>query len=403
MIINKAFKFRIYPSKEQKTLLEQHFGANRFVFNYFLNERKEYYLKNKEDIEAKRVSGNLNYYDNAKALTKLKQQEEYNWLNNLNSQSLQATLKDLETAYKHFFKKKAYFPRFKSKKHNHNSFRIPQNVKIEDNKLVIPKFKEGIKLKKHRDVNGRMVNATISKNVINQYYVSIIVECEVQSLDKLQKAVGIDLGIKDFAICSDGVIYENHKYLSKKEKQLKRQQRKLSKKAKGSQNRSKQKLKVAKIHNTIKNQRIDKLHKISTRLIKENQFICLEDLAVKNLVKNHKLAKSISDVSWSTFTTMLEYKAKWYGREVIKIDRFFPSSKTCNKCGYINQDLTLKVREWTCQECNTKHDRDLNASINILKQGLNKIADGTAVNSLLELPSLEGALNQEAHKSLACE
>ena len=374
-----AYKFRIYPNAEQKILLAKHFGSCRFVWNYFLNQRKEYYINNKEDIEAKRIKGCLNYYDNSKDLTKLKKQDGFQWLNECNAQSLQATLKHLDSSYKMFFRKTHQFPKFKSK-NNKQSFTIPQFFKLENNKIYFPKFKNGIKVKEHKKLDGKFVVATISKNCNNQYYVSIIVEKEVKTLDNLQKAIGIDLGIKDFATCSNGVVYENIKPLKRKMKKLKYLQRQLSKSNKSSGIRKKRQLKLAKYHLKISNIRKDYLHKITNQISNENQIICLEDLAVSNMIKNHKLAQAISDVSWHEFKRQLEYKCKWKGRQLVIIDRFFPSSKMCDVCNTINQNLTLKDREWTCDNCKTTHDRDLLASRNILRQGLN-IAAGMVVKS----------------------
>ena len=374
-----AYKFRIYPNAEQKILLAKHFGSCRFVWNYFLNQRKEYYINNKEDIEAKRIKGCLNYYDNSKDLTKLKKQDGFQWLNECNAQSLQATLKHLDSSYKMFFRKTHQFPKFKNK-NNKQSFTIPQFFKLENNKIYFPKFKNGIKVKEHRKLDGKFVVATISKNCNNQYYVSIIVEKEVKTLDNLQKAIGIDLGIKDFATCSNGVVYENIKPLKRKMKKLKYLQRQLSKSNKSSGIRKKRQLKLAKYHLKISNIRKDYLHKITNQISNENQIICLEDLAVSNMMKNHKLAQAISDVSWHEFKRQLEYKCKWKGRQLVIIDRFFPSSRMCDVCGTINQSLTLKDREWTCDNCETTHDRDLLASRNILRQGLN-IAAGMVVKS----------------------
>jgi len=378
-VINMAYKFRIYPNAEQKILLAKHFGSCRFVWNYFLNQRKEYYINNKEDIEAKRIKGCLNYYDNSKDLTKLKKQDGFQWLNECNAQSLQATLKHLDSSYKMFFRKTHQFPKFKNK-NNKQSFTIPQFFKLENNKIYFPKFKNGIKVKEHRKLDGKFVVATISKNCNNQYYVSIIVEKEVKTLDNLQKAIGIDLGIKDFATCSNGVVYENIKPLKRKMKKLKYLQRQLSKSNKSSGIRKKRQLKLAKYHLKISNIRKDYLHKITNQISNENQIICLEDLAVSNMMKNHKLAQAISDVSWHEFKRQLEYKCKWKGRQLVIIDRFFPSSKMCDVCNTINQNLTLKDREWTCDNCKTTHDRDLLASRNILRQGLN-IAAGMVVKS----------------------
>ena len=374
-----AYKFRIYPNAEQKILLAKHFGSCRFVWNYFLNQRKEYYINNKENIEAKRIKGCLNYYDNSKDLTKLKKQDGFQWLNECNAQSLQATLKHLDSSYKMFFRKTHQFPKFKNK-NNKQSFTIPQFFKLENNKIYFPKFKIGIKVKEHRKLDGKFVVATISKNCNNQYYVSIIVEKEVKTLDNLQKAIGIDLGIKDFATCSNGVVYENIKPLKRKMKKLKYLQRQLSKSNKSSGIRKKRQLKLAKYHLKISNIRKDYLHKITNQISNENQIICLEDLAVSNMMKNHKLAQAISDVSWHEFKRQLEYKCKWKGRQLVIIDRFFPSSRMCDVCNTINQNLTLKDREWTCDNCKTTHDRVLLASRNILRQGLN-IAAGMVVKS----------------------
>ena len=379
MIINYAYKFRLYPTEQQKVLLNKHFGCNRFIWNYFLNERQQYYLNNKEDIEAKRIKGYLNYYDNCAELTKLKKQDNYKWLNEVNSQSMQSTLKYLDIDYKSFFNKKSGFPKFKSK-NSKQSFTIPQHLLIKDNKLYCPKFKDGIKIKQHREINGKFCVATLSKTNTNKYFISIIVEKEVQHMDKVEKVIGLDLGIKDFCVCSDGVVFENKKILSKYEKKLKRQQRIVSRRQKGSKRRELAKLKLAKIHEKIANIRKDYLHDISNKITNENQIICLEDLNVKGMVKNHILAKSINDCSWNEFINQLKYKSKIKGRQIVEIDRFFPSSQVCHCCGFQNTALTLKDREWTCPNCKKHLDRDLNASINILRQGLNKInADAIAV------------------------
>jgi putative transposase len=369
-LIHKSYKYRIYPTKEQESLLSKHFGHCRFVFNRFLNERKEKYLNEKTS---------LNYYDNARTLTELKKDEEFVWLKEVNSQSLQASIRNLDIAYKNFFNKQNKFPRFKSK-YDRQSFKVPQNVLVEESKLVIPKFKEGIKLNLHRKMEGSPLFATISKSTTGKYYVSITCEVEHKPFEKTNKSVGVDTGIKELAILSDGSSYENIKSLKTKLKKLKYEQRQLSKKVKGSNSRLKQKSKLATVHEKVTNIRKDYLHKVSTEIIKNHDVICIEDLAVKNMMKNHKLAQAFSDVSLGAFYSMLEYKANWNDKTVVKIDRFFPSSKTCNVCNYINQDLTLKDREWTCKSCNTVHDRDFNASINIKKQGL-KILSGLGTNS----------------------
>jgi putative transposase len=390
-LIHKSYKFRISPDNEQKILLSKHFGATRFVFNRYLNSRKETYLEEKKS---------LNYYDNANDLTKLKKEEEFVWLKEINSQSLQSSLRNLDTAYNKFFRKQTQFPRFKSK-YDKQSFTIPQSVSIEDGKLCIPKFKKGIQINIHRKIEGKLLFATISKSITGNYYVSITCEVEYRPFEKTNSKVGIDTGIKDLAILSDGKVYENIKTLKTNLKKLKYEQRQLSKKTKGSNSRLRQKSKLARVHEKVTNTRKDYLHKVSTEIIKNHDVICIEDLAVKNMMKNHKLAQAFSDVSLGTFYTMLEYKANWNDKVVVKINRFFPSSKTCNVCNYINQDLTLKDRKWTCLSCNTIHDRDFNASINIKKQGL-KILSGSGTDSDIKqkrskaLP-LGESMTSEAH------
>jgi putative transposase len=369
-IIHKSYKFRIEPTSEQIVLLSKHFGACRFVFNRFLHERKEKYLNEKTS---------LNYYDNARTLTDLKKEEDFDWLKEINSQSLQSSIRNLDSAYKNFFNKQNQFPRFKSK-YDKQSFKIPQNALINEGKLVIPKFKEGIKINLHRKIEGEILFATITKSTTGKYYVSITCEVNYKPFDKTGSKIGIDTGIKDLAILSDGKTYENIKVLKSKLKKLKYQQRQLSKKQKGSNSRQKQKIKLSLVHEKITNIRKDYLHKISTEIVKNHDIISVEDLSVKNMMKNHKLAQSLSDVSLGMFYTMLEYKSKWNDKSFVKIDRFFPSSKTCSNCGWIYQDLNLSIREWTCSSCNEHHDRDLNASKNILKQGIN-ILSGYGIES----------------------
>ena len=363
----KSYKYKLKPSEEQIVLLNKHFGSIRFAYNYFLNERKKEYKTNKNTI---------NYYDNAKSLTELKKQEDYSLLNEINSQSLQYSLKCLEGAYQNFFKFKKGFPNFKSK-HNKNNFSVPQSVKLIDGKLVIPKFKNPIDLILSRSFTGKIKSCSITKTPTNEYFVSILVETTHTPSPKTGKSVGVDLGIKDFVITSDGYKYKNNRYTKTYEKKLKEQRQHLSRKTKGSNRYLKQKLKVATIYKKITNSRLNNLHKVSTQLIKKYDLIVMEDLNIKGMIKNHKLSKQISDVSWSKFIELLTYKAQWNDKEIVKIDRFFPSSKTCNCCGYINQNLKLDMREWNCPSCNTKLDRDLNASINILKEGYKQISSGT--------------------------
>ena len=391
--IFKSFKFRIYPDKEQEILLAKHFGACRFVFNHYLNKRKESYLG--EDKKS------LNYYDNANNLTQFKKDENYIWLKEINSQSLQSSLRNLDTAYGKFFRKQSKFPRFKSK-YDRQSFKIPQFVKLENNELILPKFKGGIKINLHREINGEILFATISKSTTGKYYVSLTCEVQHKPFDKTGSKVGIDTGIKDLAILSDGTTYENIKTLKNNLKKLKYNQRQLSKKVKGSSSRNKQKQKLAIVHEKITNVRKDYLHKVSTEIVKNHDIISVEDLAVKNIMKNHKLAQAMSDVSLGSFYSMLEYKCEWNDKQFVKIGRFFPSSKMCSNCGWINQDLTLSIREWTCPSCDEKHDRDFNASKNILKQGLKIILSGSGIESdikqkQVEALSLDESMKPETH------
>jgi len=391
--IFKSFKFRIYPNKEQEILLAKHFGACRFVFNHYLNKRKETYLEDEKS---------LNYYDNANDLTQLKKNDNYIWLKEINSQSLQSSLRNLDTAYGKFFRKQTKFPRFKSK-YDRQSFKIPQFVKLENNELIIPKFKSGIKINLHREINGEILFATISKSTTGKYYVSITCEVNHKSYDKTGSKIGIDTGIKDLAILSDGTTYENIKSLKTKLKKLKFNQRQLSKKIKGSSSRNKQRKNLAKIHEKITNVRKDYLHKVSTEIVKNHDIISVEDLAVKNIMKNHKLAQAMSDVGLGTFYSMLEYKSGWNDKQFVKIDRFFPSSKMCSNCGWINQDLTLKDREWTCPSCDEKHDRDINASKNILKQGLKIVAESDISKEILSGSGIESDIKQKQVESLSLD
>lgn len=358
---------RLYPNKEQEVLLSKHFGSIRCVYNMFLDRRTRFYLEAKEKQLAKKT---LTYVDMAKELTKIKEQPETEWLNEINSQSLQQALKHLDGAYNRFFKKLAKFPRFKSKK-NKQSFRVPQFVKVELGKIYFPKFKEGIRMDDHRGIVGEINNATITKNKAGQYYACIGVTREISPKMKTNKTVGIDLGLKSLVTCSDGQKFDNIKTTKKYEKLLRIRQKELSRSKKGSNGRNKARLKVGKIQVKIANIRHNHLHQITSKLIRENQTIVCEDLSVKNMMANHCLAKSIGDASWGELVRQLTYKADWYGKKVIKIDRYFPSSKTCSHCGYVNGNLSLNMRDWDCPRCQTHLDRDWNASQNILRQGLN--------------------------------
>jgi putative transposase len=370
MLIKKTYKFKIYPNKKQAELMSKHFGTTRFIWNYFLNKRKESYLKEKKS---------LSFYSNCQTLTVLKKADGLNWLQEINAQSLQASLKDLDTAYGRFFKKQAMFPKFKKKGLCTDSFRCPQNIKIVDGKLQIPKFKP-IKINIHREIEGKILFVTISKTKTDKYFAAITCEVEHTPLPKPDKAIGIDLGIKNLAVCSDGTVFENIKTTKKYAKKLAYTQRQLSKKKKGSNNRSKQRKQVALVHEKIRNVRIDNIHKFTMQTVRNNGIIVTEDLNVSGMIKNHNLAKAIADASWYETIRQLGYKSNWDNRDFVKVDRFFPSSKLCSECGYINQNLTLKDRTWICQKCLTAHDRDFNASQNILRQGL-KLISGCGAQS----------------------
>ena len=370
--MEKAYKFRLYPNTEQKELLAKTFGCARFVYNYYLDRRIKAYQQNKTTMNCNACSADL---------TKLKQEKP--WLKEVDKFALQNALKDLDRAFQNFFReikkgnKNQGFPKLKSKHHYKQSYRTTftnNNIKVEKNRIKLPKL-GWVDMIQHRDIQGRIVNCTITKTCSDEYYVSICcTDVVIDKYESTENSIGIDLGLKEFITTSDGEVIENPKYLLKLEKKLKREQRKLSKKQKGSKNIEKQRIRLNKVHKKIRNQRIDFLQKLSTRIIQENQLIISEDLNVKGMVQNHRLAKAINDVSWSEFARMIEYKANWYGRTYHKINRFYASSQTCNVCGYKNVDIKdLNIRQWICPQCNTKHDRDNNAAINILNQGLKEL------------------------------
>ena len=371
----RAYKYRLYPNKQQEVLLAKHFGCCRFIYNYALDKKIKAYQKDKT---------NLSRFDIQADLPKMKKSEEYHWLSEVNSLSLQAALANLDSAFVKFFREKKGFPNFKSKKASKQSFSIPQNtkVKFDEGRVYIPKFRQGIKARFHRKFEGLVKTSVITRTSTGKYYISILVEVnEVDATLKPiseNKAVGIDLGIKTFAVLSDGMEIQNHKYLKRSIKKVKRLQRSLSKKAKGSKNREKARLRLAVAHERVCNQRNDFLHQVTHRLVANYDTICLETLSASNMVKNHRLAQALEDIAINRFNTLLEYKAKKHGVNILRIGRFEPSSKMCT-CGYINHNLTLSMRRWKCPFCGVVHDRDLLAANNIKRFAFNKLnTAGTA-------------------------
>ena len=370
--MHKGYKYRIYPTDEQKEMFAKTFGCCRFVYNWALKEKIDAYKKDKTNLKIFLLTNRM----------KSELKEQYDWLKEVNSQSLQTSLQFLGKSYSNFFDNphKVGFPKFKSRK-NEQKFHNLQNCKIDwkNSLLSIPKVKD-IPIKLHRKFSGVIKDVAISMTPSGKYFASVLVNTSVEEIPvtpiRKETTVGIDLGIKSLAVCSDGRTFGNNKHLKRSLDRLAFLQKSLSRKKKGSSNRNKARIKIARLQETIANRRKDILHKITHTLTHDSQVktICIEDLNVKGMTKNHHLAQSVNDASFGMFATMLEYKCEWYGINLIKIDRFAPSSKTCSKCGNIYKELKLSERSWTCQNCGTQHDRDLNAAINIKEFGLKTLS-----------------------------
>jgi len=359
----RAYKYRVYPTDEQKKILARTFGCCRYVYNWALRKKTDAFYHEQQ---------RLSYKDLSEALTQLKKQEETVWLSQVSSVPLQQALRHLDKAFLHFFAGRAAYPTFKKKRDKQAAIYTSNAFTWDSGQVMLAKMDEPLDIVWSRPLpEGAMPSSvTISKDGADRYFVSLLVEEDIAPLPSISTSIGADLGLKSFVVLSSGEVVGNHKFFHKDEKKLAKAQRRHAKKQKGSANRAKARKKVARIHARIADRRRDFSQKLSTRLIRENQTICVESLVVKNMIKNRHLARSISDVGWSEFVSQLEYKAAWYGRTLIKIDKWYPSSKRCFDCGHLLNSLLLDVREWTCPECGTHHDRDINAAKNIHAVGL---------------------------------